>query len=414
MLDISLSNEIDGQGCDAQSFLKMYGIPLWLLIVVVNIVGLSVVCEEYLVDTVEYYSNRFELRGDVAGATLLAAGSSFPEVFAALFGAFLQKTSDNPGPGTNVGSACFNISFIVSLSAFVSPKEVDLDIWGTSRDSIFFLASILLIGCFYSISSPNEIELWEALLLLILYLIYVFSVLLNDTIFSFFLNKTRAHSLTREVSMTELGQESEDSGGYHNPLSPLDDSQLVDQQGSISKAFLNIYRKCASPWRYILELTIPSESKAWRMVCSLLWVGVITFLMIDFATKVGTCMGLSTNAMGLTILAAGTSLPDAFNSVAVAKSGKGAMAVSNALGSNIFDLLFALGLPWALESLFHEGRPVAVDSDDISVFVIAMLVELTVYLGSLTASGFRLKRWLVYPLLLSFAAYTSFAIITDF
>ena len=52
--------------------------------------------------------------------------------------------------------------------------------------------------------------------------------------------------------------------------------------------------------------------------------------------------------MGLTIVAAGTSVPDAISSVVVAKSGEGDMAVSNAIGSNVFDILLGLGLPFLL------------------------------------------------------------------
>ena len=52
--------------------------------------------------------------------------------------------------------------------------------------------------------------------------------------------------------------------------------------------------------------------------------------------------------MGLTVGAIGTSVPNALLSFHVARVGFGTMAVSNALGSNVFDILFGLGLPWSL------------------------------------------------------------------
>ena len=55
--------------------------------------------------------------------------------------------------------------------------------------------------------------------------------------------------------------------------------------------------------------------------------------------------------MGLTILAAGTSVPDLLTSVIVAKQGFGDMAVSSSIGSNIFDVLVGLPLPWLAFSL---------------------------------------------------------------
>ena len=54
--------------------------------------------------------------------------------------------------------------------------------------------------------------------------------------------------------------------------------------------------------------------------------------------------------MGLTFIAAGVSVPDALSGIAVVKEGHGDMAVSNAIGSNVFDILICLGLPWFLDT----------------------------------------------------------------
>lgn len=67
--------------------------------------------------------------------------------------------------------------------------------------------------------------------------------------------------------------------------------------------------------------------------------------------------------MGLTFVAAGVSVPDALSSVAVIKEGYGDMAVSNAVGSNVFDILICLGLPWFLDTaILHPGDEVKVIS----------------------------------------------------
>ena len=62
----------------------------------------------------------------------------------------------------------------------------------------------------------------------------------------------------------------------------------------------------------------------------------------------------STVVMGTTVLAAGTSIPDALSSISVAKDGYADMAVANAVGSNVFDIWLGLGLPWLLLSLLAE------------------------------------------------------------
>lgn len=62
------------------------------------------------------------------------------------------------------------------------------------------------------------------------------------------------------------------------------------------------------------------------------------FLSPIFCYEVGETIGISEEIMGLTILAAGTSIPDLITSVIVARKGLGDMAVSSSVGSNIFDI----------------------------------------------------------------------------
>ena len=64
------------------------------------------------------------------------------------------------------------------------------------------------------------------------------------------------------------------------------------------------------------------------------------------ADELACLLSISPGAMGLTVGAAGTSLPNLFASALVARQGKGDMAVSNAFGSNVFNILIALGFPW--------------------------------------------------------------------
>lgn len=67
-------------------------------------------------------------------------------------------------------------------------------------------------------------------------------------------------------------------------------------------------------------------------------------------TIIGTTLGIPDTVMGLTFVAAGVSIPDALSSIAVIKEGHGDMAVSNAVGSNVFDILVCLGLPWLIQT----------------------------------------------------------------
>lgn len=61
--------------------------------------------------------------------------------------------------------------------------------------------------------------------------------------------------------------------------------------------------------------------------------------------------------MGLTFLAAGTSIPEAVSSVIVTNLGHGSMGISNSIASNTFDILLCLGLPWLIKSLAFPAVP---------------------------------------------------------
>jgi hypothetical protein len=68
---------------------------------------------------------------------------------------------------------------------------------------------------------------------------------------------------------------------------------------------------------------------------SILWIMVFSYLMVWWATVVGKIVGISDAVMGLTFLAAGTSVPDLITSVLVAKQGHGDMAVSSSIGQTL-------------------------------------------------------------------------------
>jgi len=85
-------------------------------------------------------------------------------------------------------------------------------------------------------------------------------------------------------------------------------------------------------------------------------------------------LGIPDTMMGLTFVAAGVSVPDALSSLAVIKEGLGDMAVSNAVGSNVFDILVCLGLPWFIQTaMIQPGSHVNVTSRGIQNLYIHLL-----------------------------------------
>ena len=83
---------------------------------------------------------------------------------------------------------------------------------------------------------------------------------------------------------------------------------------------------------------------------SVVWISLYSYVMVWMITVIGFTLGIPDTVMGLTFIAAGVSVPDCLSGVAVVKEGHGDMAISNAIGSNVFDILMCLGLPWFLKT----------------------------------------------------------------
>merc|ERR1712146_804950 len=93
---------------------------------------------------------------------------------------------------------------------------------------------------------------------------------------------------------------------------------------------------------------------------------------------------MAATIMGLTLLAMGTSIPDALGSITVAKNGEGDMAVANAVGSNVFNIGIGLGVPWLLKCMIDGDSVCIGDSDQVVPSIIILLLVVVIILPSFT------------------------------
>ena len=163
-------------------------VALYFLGITYMFIALAIVCDDYFVPVLDFLIEKLEIPDDVAGATFMAAGGSAPELFTSIMGVFVAKS--NVGIGTIVGSAVFNILFVIGMCAFVvgmmpdkndpSKKMVlELTWYPLFRDCLFYIVSIaLLIGFFYN----EEIQWWEAMLMFSFYGVYVGFMFFNSSV----------------------------------------------------------------------------------------------------------------------------------------------------------------------------------------------------------------------------------------
>ncbi|KFP34022.1 Sodium/potassium/calcium exchanger 1 [Colius striatus] len=164
-------------------------------------------------------------------------------------------------------------------------------------------------------------------------------------------------------------------------------------------------------WSTIPDVRNPDSKKFFVITFfgSIIWIAAFSYLMVWWAHQVGETIGISEEIMGLTILAAGTSIPDLITSVIVARKGLGDMAVSSSVGSNIFDITVGLPVPWFLYSVFNGLSPVAVSSNGLFCAIVLLFLMLLFVIISIAACKWKMNKILGLTM---FALYFVFLIIS--
>nr|XP_013189241.1 unnamed protein product [Amyelois transitella] len=118
------------------------------------------------------------------------------------------------------------------------------------------------------------------------------------------------------------------------------------------------------PIHLVFLFTIPDcekpRFKNWfplTFIMCIVWIGSLSYVVAWMITIIGDTLMIPDSVMGITFLAAGTSVPEAVSSVIVAKQGHGSMGISNSIGSNTFDILLCLGLPWLIKASLTPAEP---------------------------------------------------------
>jgi Ca2+/Na+ antiporter len=137
---------------------------------------------------------------------------------------------------------------------------------------------------------------------------------------------------------------------------------------------------------------------------STVWIAAYSYIMVWMVAYVGFALGINDTIMGLTFLAAGTSVPDTIASILVAQQGLGDMAVSNSIGSNVFDILLGLALPWSLSMIVATFMPnppcfklaqftrfIVINSSGLVISVALLLFSLIFVVTVIKCNGWKLN-----------------------
>ncbi|XP_040818907.1 sodium/potassium/calcium exchanger 2 isoform X3 [Ochotona curzoniae] len=496
-------------------------IILHVLGMIYMFVALAIVCDEFFVPSLTVITEKLGISDDVAGATFMAAGGSAPELFTSLIGVFIAHS--NVGIGTIVGSAVFNILFVIGMCALFSREILNLTWWPLFRDVSFYIVDLIMLIIFFL---DNVIMWWESLLLLTAYVGYVifmkFNVqverwvkqmlnrnkvvkvaapeaqaksstardkdeptlpakprlqrggssaslhnsLMRNSIFQLMIHtldplaegrfREKASILHKIAKKKCQVDENERQNGAANhvekielpnststevEMTPTSDSSEPVQNGNLSHSIEVTEAQTADeeedqplslawppnprkqvtflivlPIVFPLWITLPDVRKASSrkffpitFFGSITWIAVFSYLMVWWAHQVGETIGISEEIMGLTILAAGTSIPDLITSVIVARKGLGDMAVSSSVGSNIFDITVGLPLPWLLYTIIHRFKPVAVSSNGLFCAIVLLFIMLLFVILSIALCKWRMNKVLGF---IMFGLYFVFLVVS--
>jgi K+-dependent Na+/Ca+ exchanger-like protein len=164
-----------------------------ILGVIYMFLALMIVCDEFFVPALDVIVDRLGISNDVAGATFMAAGGSAPELFTSFIGTFGGSAI---GFAAIVGSAVFNVLFVIGCCALFAKGVLKLTWWPLARDCSYYCLSLLMLALFFSViagaplpTCPTATQLadgnltaiywWEALILLGMYVGYVLIMKFN-------------------------------------------------------------------------------------------------------------------------------------------------------------------------------------------------------------------------------------------
>lgn len=280
----------------------------------------------------------------IIGLTIVAFGTSAPELAVSIKAALGGQP--DIAVGNVVGSNIFNVLFILGVSALIIPLAVARQLIRVDVPLMIGLSVLLLV-----LSLDGRLGFWECLLLLVGLLAYVTLLIVHSR---------------RESKV------------------------IVDEY---AEAF------AASP----------ESANAWVKNIALVIVGLALLVLgsrwlVDAAVTFARYLGVSEVVVGLTIVAAGTSLPEVVTSIVAALRGERDIAVGNVVGSNIFNIMGVLGLTGLVA---RDGIAVAPNLlvFDIPVMLVVALVCLPIFF-----TGQRISRGEGVFLLAGYCAYTGYLV----
>lgn len=327
-------------------------------------------------------AERFGIPTFIIGLTVVAFGTSMPE--AAISVTAAMTGANGIAVGNAIGSNIFNLLVVLGASSLIKECPVSRDILRFEYPLSVAAAGLLLVmglraGAGGSLFNAGTVSRADGLILLVVF-----------TGFMIFTVEKAMREHNREIIPDYYGGADVGDPG----------ACIIDEDGELA---------CKEEDEIsMFEDSVESEKKdptlAKGVVMSIIGLAGIILggdLVVDSAATIAEAFGIDEILIGLTIVALGTSLPELVISIVAALKGETDIAVGNAIGSNIFNLLLVLGLSTAI-------HPIAITMFSIYDLMILIAASLVVLIP-LARKQVLTRSWGVL-LLLMYVAYLAYII----
>ena len=314
--------------------------------IVLLIVGMALLIKgaDFFVDGASNIAKALKIPSLIIGLTLVSLGTSMPEASVSINSAI--SNMNDMSVGNVVGSNIFNTLLILGFSAIFVPLVIDSDMKKFDIPIMILFSGLLILFSF--IITPLILDRLEAITMLVLFVGYMIFLIMR----------------AKKAKPTLKEKEEDNKEEKKKPI-----------------------------WLSILLVVFG--------VAGIIFGGNI---VVNNASKIAIRLGMSEILVGLTIVAVGTSLPELVTSIVAAFKKENDIAVGNAVGSNIFNIVFILGTSATISPLIISSEAIY----DMLVMTAAGIILMLIALFSK-----KMNKWQGVAMFLCYVAYLTYIIIRN-
>ena len=303
---------------------------------------------DWFVDAASSIAKRFHLPELLIGATVVAIGTTLPEVMTSAIGA--ASGSGAMAYGNAIGSIICNTSLIAAVTIAIKPAKAD------RKSLIFPVCFFFGTMAFYAINAYvfGKFDLWMGIVLLVGFVVYMVINVLN---------------MKKNPAETEP-EEKDDN---------LEIPEEAPKGGLLKDIVL--------------------------LVVSALVIAVGADLLVDSATEIAETLGVPQTVISLTIVALGTSLPELVTAITSLMKGHGALSLGNIIGANIFNLVLVSGAAITISPFDVPAEATFLGNNASFIFDIPLVFAVMALMTLPPIFKGKMYRWQGITLLCLYAAY---------